>query len=35
MSENQARKMREALIALGMSEEKVAAIMSEVEREKP
>ena len=35
MSENQARKMREALIALGMSEEKVAAIMFEVEREKP
>ena len=33
MSENQAQKMREELIALGMSEEKVAAIMAEVQRQ--
>ena len=33
MSEIQARKMREDLIALGMSEEKVDAIMVEVGRE--
>ena len=33
MSKIQARKMREDLIALGMSEEKVDAIMVEVGRE--
>lgn len=32
MSENQTQKMREDLIALGMSAEKVAAIMAEVQR---
>lgn len=33
MSESQAKKMREDLIALGMTEEKVAAIMAEVQRQ--
>lgn len=34
MSDTQAQKMREDLIALGMTEEKVSAIMAEVLRAK-
>ena len=33
MNEQQRANMREELLALGMSEEKVEAIMAEVERE--